>query len=129
MLAYFDQEILMLRRLARSSDRRCISRVGVKPRSEQAPMFEQPRTDTQRRSYQEMTFVIMYQRPTSPAATNTNIPTFSQKWPSLKAVFLLIFSSSPPYYEVLPFGAAPKSDPRDNLHFFGALWQSWTVLI
>jgi hypothetical protein len=25
---------------------------------------------------------------------------------------------------VLPFGAAPKSDPRENLHFFGTLWQS-----
>ena len=97
---------------------------GREARGELAPMFERPRTDMQRRSYQEMTLVIMYQRPASPAATNTNIPTFSQKWLSLKAVFLLIFSSSPPYYEVLPFGAAPKSDPRENLHFFGTLWQS-----
>lgn len=30
-------------------------------------------------NYQEMTLVITYHRPTSPAAMNTNILTFSQK--------------------------------------------------
>lgn len=31
------------------------------------------------RSYQAITLVIMYQRPTRPARTKTSIPTFSQK--------------------------------------------------
>jgi hypothetical protein len=33
----------------------------------------------ERRDYQEMTFVITYHNPTSPAAMNTNSPMFSQK--------------------------------------------------
>jgi len=44
--------------------------------------FDQPGVETEkreRRNYQEMTLVIMYHRPTRPAATNTNMPRFSQK--------------------------------------------------
>ena len=54
-----------------------------------------PGLDAKRRNYQEITLVIMYHRATSPAATKTNIPMFSQKCPSLKALFLLMSLGGP----------------------------------
>jgi hypothetical protein len=42
-------------------------------------VFDESGLNTKFGLYQEMTLVIMYQRPTSPATTNRNIRTFSQK--------------------------------------------------
>ncbi len=84
-------------------------------------MFDPAGIGCEAASYQEMTSVIMYHRPKSPATTNKNIPTFSQKWLSLKALFFLISPGKPPVgvlplYAILRRNGSPfRARVRDGL--------------